>query len=88
MKKSYHCKVQKIIDGDAFKTQSSVDNSQYVRIICLNYPEKDQLEYLPTKQKLTRNIQDNTITVKPKARSYGRIISDVIHRQKCLGGKC
>ncbi len=88
MKKSYRRKVQKVVDGDTFKIRNKVNNSQYVRITGLNCPEKGQFGYSSAKQKLTRNIQGKTVTIKPKARSYGRVVADVIYKRKRLQGKC
>ena len=88
MKKSYRRKVQKVIDGDTFKIRNSVNRSQYVRIAGLNCPEKGQWGYSSAKQKLARNIQGKTVTIKPKARSYDRVVADVIYKRKRLRGKC
>ncbi len=88
MKKVYRRKVQKVIDGDTFKIRNKVNNSQYVRVTGLNCPEKGQPGYLSAKQKLARQIQGKTVTVKPKARSYGRVVADVIYKRKRLQGKC
>lgn len=88
MKKSYRRRVQKIIDGDTFKIRKKVNNSQYIRITGLNCPEKGQRGYSSAKQKLIRQIQGKTVTVKPKAKSYGRVVADVIHKRKRIRGKC
>lgn len=88
MRKSYRRKVQRVIDGDTFKVRNKINNSQYVRITGLNCPEKGQKGYTFAKQKLTRQIQGKTVTVKPKGRSYGRVVADVIHKRKRLRGKC
>lgn len=87
MKKSYHRQVQKVIDGITFKIRNSVTNSQHVCITGLNCPRKDQHSYSPAKQKLARNIQGKTLTVRPKAKSYDRLAADVIYKHKCLQEK-
>lgn len=88
MKKSFRRKVQKIIDGDTFKIRNKINNSQYVRITGLNCPEKGQYGFHSAKKNLTKKIQGKTVTVKPKGKSYGRIVADVIHKRKRLRGKC
>lgn len=85
---SYRRKVQKVIDGDTFKIRNRVNGSQYVRITGMNCPEKGQRGYQSAKQSLARNIQGKTVTVKPRGRSYGRVVADVIHKRKRLRGKC
>ena len=85
MRRSYRRKVQKVIDGDTFKVRNKVNNSQYVRVAGLCCPEKGQPGYHSAKQKLARQIQGKIVTVKPKARSYGRIVSDVIYKRRYLG---
>ena len=86
MKKTYRRKVQKVIDGDTFKVRNKVNNSQYVRVAGLNCPEKGQPGYYSAKQKLARRIQGKTVTVKPKAGSYGRTVADVIYKRRRLKG--
>jgi len=79
-------KVQKIIDGDTFKVRRKVRGSQYIRVSGLDAPEKGQFGYGKAKQKLSR-IKGKTVTVKPRGRSYGRTVADVIYKRKRLGKK-
>jgi len=81
---SYRRKVQKIIDGDTFKVRNNVRGSQYIRITGMNSPEKGQRGYQTAKNDLTRKIKGKTVTVKPKAKSYGRTVADVIYKRKRL----
>lgn len=85
---SYRRKVQKIIDGDTFKVRNNVRGSQYIRITGMNCPEKGERGYQTAKNNLTRKIQGKTVTIKPKAKSYGRTVADVIHKRKKLSGVC
>lgn len=86
MRGSYRRKVEKVIDGDTFKVRNKVNNSQYVRVAGLRCPEKGQPGYHSAKQNLARQIQGKTVTVKPKARSYGRTVADVIYKRRRLKG--
>jgi len=54
----------------------------------MNCPEKGQRGYQTAKNNLTRKIQGKTVTIKPKAKSYGRTVADVIHKRKKLSGVC
>lgn len=85
---AYRRKVQKVIDGDTFKIRRKIQNSQYIRITGLNCPEKGQRGFSPAKKRLERQIQGKTVTIHPKARSYGRVVADVIHKRKRLRGVC
>ncbi len=82
--KSYRRKVQRIIDGDTFKVRNKVRGSQYIRITGMNCPEKGQYGYYSAKQKLNRKINRKTVTIKPKAKSYGRTVADVIYKRRRL----
>lgn len=86
--KSYRRKVQKIIDGDTFKVRNRVGGSQYIRISGLNCPERGQRGYQNAKNNLERRIKGETVTVKPKAKSYGRTVADVIYKRRRLTGRC
>ncbi len=79
--KSIRRKVQKIIDGDTFKVRRKVRGSQYIRVGGLNAPERGQRGYMPAKKRLSR-IKGRTVTIRPKGKSYGRTVADVIFRRK------
>jgi endonuclease YncB( thermonuclease family) len=80
-------KVQKVIDGDTFKVSHRVNGSQYIRIAGLNCPERGQRGYTSAKQRLGR-LEGKTVTLRPKAKSYGRTVADVIYKRRKLGGFC
>ncbi|MCH7649378.1 MAG: hypothetical protein IIA83_12345 [Thaumarchaeota archaeon] len=80
-KKSVRRKVQSVIDGDTFKVRNRVGGSQYIRVAGLNAPEKGQRGYASAKQNLSK-LKGKTVTLRPKAKSYGRIVADVIYKRK------
>lgn len=79
--KSFRRKVQKIIDGDTFKVRRRVRGSQFIRIAGLNAPEKRQRGYMEAKKRLSK-IKGKTVTIRPKSKSYSRIVGDVIYKRK------
>lgn len=80
-KKSVRRKVQRIIDGDTFKVRNNVGDSQYIRVAGLHAPEKGQRGYASAKQSLSK-IQGKTVTLRPKAKSYGRTVADVFYNRR------
>jgi len=83
--KSVRRKVQKIIDGDTFKVRKGVNGSQYIRVSGIDAPEKRQLGYMKAKKKLGK-IRGETVTIRPKGKSYGRTVGDVIFKRKKIRG--
>lgn len=79
--KSFRRKAQKVIDGDTFRVRRNIHGSQYIRLVGKYAPEKSQRGYLAAKRKLGR-IQGKTVTIRPKGRSYGRIVADVIYKRR------
>ena len=84
-KKSVRRKVQSIVDGDTIKVRRKVRGSQYIRIAGLNAPEKGRRGYASAKKNLSR-INGKTVTVTPKARSYGRVVANVTYKRKRIRG--
>lgn len=80
-KKSVRRKVQGIVDGDTFKVRNNVNGSQYIRVAGLHAPEKGQRGYASAKQNLSK-IKGKTVTLRPKAKSYGRTVADVIYKRR------
>ena len=80
-KKSVRRKVQEVIDGDTFKVRNKVEGSQYIRIAGIDAPEKGQKGYADAKKKLNK-LEGKTVTIKPKGKSYGRVVADVIYERK------
>lgn len=81
--KSTRRKVQKIIDGDTFKVRNRVRGSQYIRVAGLNAPEKEQRGYMVAKKRLGK-IKGKVVTIRPKGKSYGRTVGQVIYKRKKL----
>lgn len=79
--KSVRRKVQKIIDGDTFKVRRRVRGSQFIRIAGLNAPERGEKGYMAAKKRLNR-IKGKTVTIRPKGKSYGRTVANVIFKRK------
>ena len=79
--KSVRRKVQKIIDGDTFKVRKNVRGSQYIRVAGIDAPEKGKKGYAAAKKKLGK-IKGKQVTIRPKGKSYGRTVADVIHKRK------
>ncbi len=86
--KTYRRKVQRIIDGDTFKVRNRVNDSQFIRIAGLNCPDRGQRGYQGAKQRLSARIGGRTVTIRPKGRSYGRTVADVVYKRKRLRGLC
>ncbi len=74
-------KIIKIIDGDTFKVRKRVKGSQYIRIAGINAPEKGESGYMTAKKRLAR-LKGKIVTIRPKGKSYGRAVGDVIFRRK------
>lgn len=81
--KSYRRKIQKVIDGDTFKIRKRVAGSQYIRVVGVNAPEKGQRGYVTAKQKLAK-LKGKTVTLRPKAKSYGRTVAVVTYKRRRL----
>lgn len=79
-------KVQKVVDGDTFKVRKRVGGSQYIRVAGVNAPEKGQRGYGTAKKNLSK-LEGKTVTIRPKAKSYGRTVGDVIYKRKKLRDK-
>ena len=84
-KRSVRRKVQGIVDGDTIRVHKRVSGSQYIRIAGLNAPEKGRRGYASAKKNLSR-INGKTVTVTPKARSYGRVVANVTYKRKRIRG--
>jgi len=79
-------KVQRVVDGDTFTVRKKVSGSQYIRVAGVNAPEKGQRGYATAKQNLSK-LKGKTVTIRPKAKSYGRTVGDVIYKRKKLRDK-
>ena len=80
-RKTVRRKVQEIIDGDTFRVSHRVEGSQYIRIAGLNAPEKGQRGYNSAKKRLNK-MKGEVVTIRPKGKSYGRTVAEVIFKRK------
>jgi len=85
--KSYRRKIYRAIDGDTFEVWRNVQGSNRIRITGMNCAEKGQRGYSSAKNRLA-SYEGTTVTIKPKARSYGRVVADVGFLKKRLGRHC
>lgn len=74
-------KVQKVLDGDTFTVRRRVGGSQVIRIAGMNAPEKRQRGYMTAKKRLSR-IKGKVVTIRPRGKSYGRTVAEVIFKRK------
>ena len=76
-------KVKKVIDGDTFVVKRKIGNTDRVRISGYNAPEKNQRGGKTATNKLRKMISGKTVSLIPKAMSYGRVVADVrVNRKK------
>jgi len=76
--------VRKVVDGDTFQTYRKVNGSNYIRIAGRNAPEKYQFGGSRATQRLKRQIQGKTVTLRPVGRSYGRVVAKVRHNRRLI----
>ncbi len=79
-------KIQHVVDGDTFKVRKRVSGSQYIRVAGVNAPERGQCGYGAAKKNLSK-LEGKTVTIRPKAKSYGRTVGDIIYKRKKLRDK-
>ena len=85
-KKSVRRKIQRVIDGDTFTVRKNVRGLQYIRVASVNAPEKGKRGYASAKKRLLK-LKGKIVTIKPKAKSYGRTVADVSYKRKKLRDK-
>ena len=85
--KHYKRKIYRAIDGDTFEVWKNVQGSHSIRIEGINCPEKGQRGYSSAKKKLA-SLEGTTVTIRPKALSYGRIVADVGFLKRKLKRTC
>jgi len=74
-------KIEGAVDGDTLKTKTKIQGTNYVRIAGMNAPEKGQRGYSSAKTKLNK-LSGKTVTLIPKARSFGRLVAEVRHNRR------
>ncbi|MCQ1536095.1 thermonuclease family protein [Methanosarcina sp. KYL-1] len=76
-------KVTRVIDGDTFEVKTKIGDTNRVRITGYNAPELNERGGKRATKKLKDLIEGETVSLVPKARSYGRVVADVrIGRRK------
>ena len=69
--------VKRVIDGDTFQTYRKLNGSNYVRLACVNAPERYQFGGREATLRLKRQIQGKTVTLQPVGKSYSRVVAKV-----------
>ncbi len=76
-------KVKRVIDGDTFEVVTKIGDTNRVRIAGYNAPEPNRKGGKKATSNLKNLIEGKTVSLVPKAKSYGRIVADVrINRKK------
>lgn len=76
-------KVIRIIDGDTFEVATKIGDTNRVRIAGYSAPELNENGGKKAAKELKNLIEGETVSLIPKARSYGRVVADVrIDRKK------
>lgn len=75
-------KVKKVIDGDTFEVVTRIGDTNRVRLAGYNAPEEHQSGGKGATNRLRSLIGGKTVSIVPKAMSYGRVVADVrLHRR-------
>ncbi len=77
-------KVKRVVDGDTFELHRSLNGSKYVRLANVNAPEKGAVGGRKATNVLRGMIGGKTVTIKPKGRSDGRTVGDVVADRKSV----
>ncbi|MBU1111998.1 MAG: thermonuclease family protein, partial [Nanoarchaeota archaeon] len=77
-------KVKRVIDGDTFEVYTRVNGSRFIRLAGVNAPERYHSGGRQATMKLKRLIEGKTVTLVPKARSYGRVVGNVRYKRKSV----
>jgi len=73
--------IKDVIDGDTFEVRNRIQGTNRIRIAGRNSPEKGERGYQYAKNKMEQLIGE-TVTLIPKARSYGRLVAEVRHNRR------
>ena len=87
-KKSVRRTVKRGIDGDTFEVSRKVWDSRFIRIAGVDCPEKGERGYGAAKKRLSKLLKGQKVTIRPKGKSYGRTVAEVIFKRKNLKGVC
>lgn len=87
-KKSVRRTVKRAIDGDTFEVSHKVWDSRFIRIAGADCPERGERGYKSAKKRLSKLLKGQKVTLRPKGKSYGRTVAEVIFKRKNLAGVC
>ena len=76
--------VSKVIDGDTVMLYRDLKGSRYVRMPNVNAPERKRMGWLKERERIKRMIEGKTVTIRPKGRSYGRIMGEIVYKRKLV----
>jgi len=70
-------KVKQVVDGDTFVVGRKINGSNRIRIAGYSAPESNQFGGSRATNRLRGLIGGKTVTITPRAKSYGRVVADV-----------
>lgn len=73
-----------MLDGDTFVVGKKINGSNRVRLAGYNAPEKHQFGGRKATNRLRGLIGGKTVTITPKAKSYGRVVAGVRINRKSV----
>lgn len=76
--------MDKVLDGDTFRTKRKVNGSHYVRLSGVNAPEINARGGRTAKQALKRELGNKPVTIRTVGRSYSRVVADVKNGRKSV----
>lgn len=76
--------VKRITDGDTFIVNRKIGNTNKVRLAGYNAPERNQFGGQKATNKLRGLIGGKTVSIIPRAKSYGRVVADVRVNRKSV----
>lgn len=74
--------VKRIIDGDTFEVARKIGTTNRIRIAGYNAPEKHLLGGRRATNRLRGLIGGKTVTIRPVAKSYGRVVANVTSNRR------
>ncbi len=75
--RSHKRTVDKVIDGDTFRTTRKLNGSNYVRLAGVNTPERNQSGFSNATRELARMVSGEKVSIITRGKSYGRNVGDV-----------
>jgi len=69
--------VKRVIDGDTFEMNETIQNMGFIRLARVNAPEKETASGKEATKILNNLIKGKFVDIIPKARSYNRLVAEV-----------